>query len=170
MASLMLHMPRRSLLRVHRILLQMIRQDFVIVSNVKFASKKPSLKLPDDSERNHVWEVRHAGLLGIKYEVAVRSDIFDNTGGVKEEGGGVTPDQEGMEILRDVVDAAILGYVGHIHQAHPLNYVFVGSVIETTMYGPSRRHVCSRWHNIWLIIYLNLLSVSWWCYGIVLVT
>ena len=100
----------------------MIRQDFV-VPNVKVASKKSSLKLPDDNERNHVWEVRHAGLLGIKYEVAVRSDIFDNAGGVKEENGGVMPDQEGMEILRDVVDAAILGYVGHFCQVHPLNCV-----------------------------------------------
>lgn len=148
----------------------MIRQDFVIVPSAKFANKKPSLKLPDDNERNHVWEVRHAGLLGIKYEVAVRSDIFDNAGGVKEEDGGVMPDQEGMEILRDVVDAAILGYVGHICQVHPPNGVFVGSVTETTMCGPLQPHVCSLWHNISLITYLNPSSVSWWCYGIALVT
>ncbi len=87
----------------------MIRQDFVTASNGKATSKKPSLKTADDSERNHVWEVRHAGLLGIKYEVAVRSDIFDNAGGIKEKDGGVMPNQEGMEIFRDVVDAAILG-------------------------------------------------------------
>ncbi|KXN85489.1 putative helicase mot1 [Leucoagaricus sp. SymC.cos] len=110
MASLMLHMPRRSLLHVHQILLQMIRQDFVIVFNGETERKKSSLKKPvGDNERNHVWEVRHAGLLGLKYEVAVRSDIFDDAGGVKREDGHVAPTQEGKDILSDVVEAAILG-------------------------------------------------------------
>lgn len=110
MASLMLHMPRRSLLHVHQILLQMIRQDFVVAANNRVESKKrSSKKLKEDPERNHVWEVRHAGLLGIKYEVAVRSDIFDDEGGVKQEDGVITPSQAGKEVLGDVVEAAILG-------------------------------------------------------------
>ncbi|KAI0927991.1 hypothetical protein AcW2_004145 [Taiwanofungus camphoratus] len=97
LASLLIHMPRRSVLHVHSILLQMIRQDFPIPI-------KPSKgKLRDkDADRSHIWEVRHAGLLGIKYEVAVRSDLVsaDVTQGDPEGG---------KEVLRGVVDAAVLG-------------------------------------------------------------
>jgi len=86
-------MPRRSVLHVHSILLEMIRQDFPLPSQGKA------------NEKGHVWEVRHAGLLGIKYEVAVRNDLFET----KEERGGF--DIGGREILRGVVDAAVLGFV-----------------------------------------------------------
>ncbi|KAL4065257.1 hypothetical protein J3A83DRAFT_4375778 [Scleroderma citrinum] len=93
LASLLLHMPLRSVVHVHSILLQMIRQDFPLPS-------KPKIGKVD--ERNHVWEVRHAGLLGIKYEVAVRSDLFDAPKGEGEH-------DVGKSILKGVVDAAILG-------------------------------------------------------------
>jgi TATA-binding protein-associated factor len=73
----------------------MIRQDSVLtLQNGNSA----------DPEQSHVWEVRHAGLLGIKYEVAVRSDLFDWT--PKQEGATESP-----HVLKDVVDAAILGLV-----------------------------------------------------------
>lgn len=84
-------MPRRSMLHVHSILLQMIRQDTVL-QNGNSA----------DPEHSHVWEVRHAGLLGIKYEVAVRSDLFEWA--PKQEGATTSSD-----VLKDVVEAAILG-------------------------------------------------------------
>ena len=42
------------------------------------------------------WQVRHAGLVGVKYEVAVRPDLVDD------------PDS-GEEVLRGVLDAAISG-------------------------------------------------------------
>ncbi|KAF8636633.1 hypothetical protein AX17_003442 [Amanita inopinata Kibby_2008] len=104
LASIMIHMPRRSLLHVHDILLQMIRQDFNIPSGLWVESPVThSNKLRSGSEKAHVWEVRHAGLLGIKYEVAVRSDLFDRET-VKQEDAN-----PGMDILRDVVDAAVLG-------------------------------------------------------------
>lgn len=91
-------MPHRSLLHVHSVLLQMIRQNFVIDEDNK---------VPKDADRQHIWEVRHAGLLGIKYEVAVRSDLFDEPF-IKSEDG---PDRAGGKgILRGVVEAAILGY------------------------------------------------------------
>ncbi|KAI0247046.1 SNF2 chromatin remodeling protein [Lactifluus subvellereus] len=67
LASLLLHMPPRSVLHVHSVLLQMIRQDFTIPTGAKGPGK----------EKSHIWEVRHAGLLGIKYEVAVRSDVVE---------------------------------------------------------------------------------------------
>jgi len=95
LASLLLHMPLRSVGHVHSILLQMIRQDFPLPS-------KPKTGKMD--ERNHVWEVRHAGLLGVKYEVAVRSDLFDAP---KTEG----EHDVGKSILQGVVDAAVLGYI-----------------------------------------------------------
>ncbi|KAF8558525.1 hypothetical protein OG21DRAFT_1504270 [Imleria badia] len=93
LASLLLHMPLRSVGHVHTILLQMIRQEFTLPSTAKAGNK---------DDRNHVWEVRHAGLLGIKYEVAVRSDLFDTP---KDEESG----DAGREILTGVVDAAVLG-------------------------------------------------------------
>ncbi|KAH7890001.1 hypothetical protein F5I97DRAFT_1849278 [Phlebopus sp. FC_14] len=93
LASLLLHMPLRSVGHVHCVLLQMIRQDFV------HPSKITPGKVDD---RNHVWEVRHAGLLGIKYEVAVRSDLFDAP---KDEDAR----DAGKVILQGVVDAAVLG-------------------------------------------------------------
>jgi TATA-binding protein-associated factor len=82
-------MPRRSVSHVHAILLQMIRQDFAVTTT--------------DTEKGHVWEVRHAGLLGIKYEVAVRSDLFEGKSN-QEEGDGF--DFYGTGVLSD--DAVIL--------------------------------------------------------------
>ena len=96
-------MPRRSLHHVHSVLLQMIRQDF---------SPHPNGKLQTHKERGHIWEVRHAGLLGIKYEVAVRSDLFEDIS--LKEGALVKREDAdlgsgGQEVLRGVVEAAILG-------------------------------------------------------------
>lgn len=93
LASLLIHMPRRSMLHVHSILLQMIRQDSVLT----LQNGSP------DPEHTHVWEVRHAGLLGIKYEVAVRNDLFERTPKQEESVPSVPC------VLKDVVDAAILG-------------------------------------------------------------
>lgn len=98
LASLLLHMPLRSVGHVHSILLQMIRQEFTLPSKAKVAKK---------DDRNHVWEVRHAGLLGIKYEVAVRSDLFEAP---KDE----ESDEAGRAILTGVVDAAVLGYINFL--------------------------------------------------------
>lgn len=111
LASLLLHMPRRSVLRVHNILLEMIRQDFPITVKPTNGHSKGR-----QTEKGHVWEIRHAGLLGIKYEVAVRSDLV-TTASVPSEGSVKAEDVDmqdaqndgGREVLRDVVDAAVLG-------------------------------------------------------------
>ena len=82
----------------------MIKQDFPVV--IKAAKGKAI-----DQERSHVWEVRHAGLLGVKYEVAVRTDLFE-TESVKEEDVKKEDDdmgEGGKQVLRGVVDAAVLG-------------------------------------------------------------
>ncbi|EIW85445.1 hypothetical protein CONPUDRAFT_80033 [Coniophora puteana RWD-64-598 SS2] len=94
LASLLIHMPRRSVSHVHSNLLQMIRQDFDLT--------KDAIK----DGKGHVWQVRHAGLLGIKYEVAVRSDLF-----LPSEGD--LQSQTAKEILQGVVDAAVLGLGDH---------------------------------------------------------
>lgn len=95
-------MPRRSVLHVHGVLLQMIRQDFPVT--IKATNGKGFNK---NADKSHVWEVRHAGLLGIKYEVAVRSDLVSLD--VPEDSGMEVDD--GKEVLRGVVDAAVLGSV-----------------------------------------------------------
>ena len=56
----------------------------------------------------YAWEVRHAGLLGLKFEVAVRGDLVEGGAVV----GGDVKKEEGEskgDILKDVVDAAVLG-------------------------------------------------------------
>jgi len=78
----------------------MIRQDF---------TPHPNAKLRLDNERGHIWEVRHAGLLGIKYEVAVRSDLFDENPVKEFKQEDVDVGSDGQEVLRGVVEAAILG-------------------------------------------------------------
>jgi TATA-binding protein-associated factor len=78
----------------------MIRQDFSPNLN-----GKPQL----NNERGHIWEVRHAGLLGIKYEVAVRSDLFEENSMKESKQEDVDIGSDGQEVLRGVVEAAILG-------------------------------------------------------------
>ena len=79
----------------------MIRQDFPV-------KLKPSTSRPQGRKLDvaHVWEVRHAGLLGIKYEVAVRADLVESR---KIESPDETIIQDGREVLKGVVDAAVLG-------------------------------------------------------------
>lgn len=96
LAALLLHMPRRAILHVHSALLQMIHIDSPI-ANVKPKNGTKRGAKSNGKETSHVWEVRHAGLVGIKYEVAVRGDL------VEEEGGA--------DVLKGVLDAAVMGYV-----------------------------------------------------------
>ena len=77
---------------VHDNLLQMIRQEFSTSANGVENNAGKTRKLPA-----YAWQVRHAGLLGLKYEVAVRNDLIEN--------------EEGLDVLRGVVDAAVLGSV-----------------------------------------------------------
>ena len=92
-------MPRRSVLHVHSILLEMIRQDFT--PPIKQEKPKTGGRR---TEAGHVWEVRHAGLLGIKYEVAVRKDLVE-TPAIDATEESV---QQNKEVLRGIVDAAVL--------------------------------------------------------------
>ncbi|SPO38981.1 related to MOT1 - transcriptional accessory protein [Pseudozyma flocculosa] len=136
LACLMPHMPIVSVVSVHNVLLQMIRQDHVVAAAATagegdagpgggggsgFAAKRGS--------KGYVWEVRHAGLLGLKYEVVVKKDLLFGSrearfdGMVKKEDDDENEDvKAGMgsdaaaaapptpvNILDDVLDVAILG-------------------------------------------------------------
>ncbi|SRR5258707_15478996 len=99
-------MPRRSVFHVHKALLEMIR---VSVSNPPTqtppkpttSSRKGKASANGNVKTNGqgaeiAWQVRHAGLVGIKYEVAVRTDLFEDI-------------EYGLDILQGVLDAAVSG-------------------------------------------------------------
>jgi TATA-binding protein-associated factor len=93
-------MPKRSLYTTHEILLKMARQDFSA----------------EDAGMPYVWQVRHGGMLGLKYEVAVRRDIFVDETKQEEKAASVangsTPEKDSTkstDFLRSVVSTAILG-------------------------------------------------------------
>lgn len=75
MASLLKWMPSASVLRVHKVLLDMVSQDFLLNAQ---PDTKTSLRRLDANRgvSGYAWEVRHAGLLGLKYEVTVRKDLL----------------------------------------------------------------------------------------------
>lgn len=119
LACLLPHMPESSILLVHNVLLQMIRQDHAAEGattdfNAGFAAKR--------GKKGYVWEVRHAGLLGLKYEVVVKKDLLMSSESVKSEIADIkteVPDHKPIseetaiidtaKMLRDVVEVAILG-------------------------------------------------------------
>lgn len=92
----------------------MIRQDFSLGAVTRAL---PSTTRNDGvlRERTHVWEVRHAGLLGIKYEVAVRSDLVQMNDAKQDS------EPSNRTILKDVVDATVLGYTAFLvaHEISP---------------------------------------------------
>ena len=99
-------MPRRSVLHVHNILLQMIKQDFELDVALPDAKIVKNANGRNGRGSQYVWEVRHVGLLGIKYEVAVRTDLVEEQVVKEEDVDGLT---SGKEVLRGIVDAAVLG-------------------------------------------------------------
>jgi TATA-binding protein-associated factor len=91
---------------VHETLMGMVIQSWA--KRGKEAEGRPK------SER-FSWEVRHAGLLGLKYEVAVRPDLLAEEVRAKDEAKmeveiDEKPDLQrvGLFIMNDVVDAAII--------------------------------------------------------------
>ncbi|QRV86508.1 TBP associated factor (Mot1) [Ceratobasidium sp. AG-Ba] len=102
LAALLLHMPRRSVLHVHSILLQMIGQDAPESASPAKPSKARTKAKDKDKDKHTngvgiVWEVRHAGLLGLKYEVAVRRDLVE------------VEHDDAKDVLQGVVSAALIG-------------------------------------------------------------
>ena len=73
MGALLRYMSPKSVENVHKLLLRMIYQTDLHV-------------------QTSIWEVRHAGMLGLKYAVAVRKDLVNT-------------------LLDGTVGAVILGYI-----------------------------------------------------------
>ena len=71
LASVLVHLPARHVTEVHAVLVGMVRQDWLQ------AGSASAMSAAGGRARGYAWEVRHAGLLGLKYEVAVRADLFD---------------------------------------------------------------------------------------------
>lgn len=99
LGMLLKYLSDEAVLEVHQALLVMVRQPWAR------RGKDISGKERTEGEKFR-WEVRHAGLLGLKYEVAVRGDLLQAPARVKSEGEDVKP--ETRSLLQDVVDAAIL--------------------------------------------------------------
>jgi TATA-binding protein-associated factor len=68
LACLLQHMGIDSIAAIHTLLLRMILQDWSAVG------KNGAI------QGGYAWEVRHAGLLGLKYELAVRPDLITDEG------------------------------------------------------------------------------------------
>lgn len=100
---LLKHLEVPAVLEIHAALMAMIRQ--------------PWARRGKDTDGSHKWEkfsweIRHAGLLGMKYMVAVRPDLL---GAVKGEKDDVKPDVSlemgtagRSSFMRDIVDVACL--------------------------------------------------------------
>jgi TATA-binding protein-associated factor len=89
---------------VHGVLMEMIKQPWAV------RGKPEDAKLQRSEGEKFRWEVRHAGLLGIKYEVAVRTDLLESTvkSEAKMEVDSNVASSERSSFLYDVVGAAIL--------------------------------------------------------------
>jgi len=108
LAALLTHMPRRSVLHVHAALLQMVQLSPASSSphSTATSNEKPNGKgkgkatncATGGKTAEIAWQVRHAGLVGIKYEVAVRQDLFDDP-------------LDGKGVLKGVINAAVSGWV-----------------------------------------------------------
>lgn len=107
LAVLLPHMLPSSAVEVQRVLVDMVHQIGTVRSDA------------DADKMKYIWQVRHSGLLGLKYFVAVQGQLVRGTGAsssssaVKSEptdGEDVKPSLEtGGAVLRAVVDAALVG-------------------------------------------------------------
>lgn len=93
LASLMKWMEIGSITKAHSVLLDMIRQDFLL--DDKSPQAEISALKAKRGVKGYAWEVRHAGLLGLRYEVTVRKDVLDNA-------------DQSADILSDVTNLAII--------------------------------------------------------------
>ncbi|KAI5477115.1 hypothetical protein MNV49_006843 [Pseudohyphozyma bogoriensis] len=114
LATLLPYMPASSVAQVQKILITMVEQDGAPPSRGLDGSKGNGKGKEAEGKGKYVWQVRHSGLLGLKYLVAVKGEFLR---GVKEEADvkpkleldGDVKMEEGYVPLKAVVDAAILG-------------------------------------------------------------
>ncbi|GAA5967385.1 hypothetical protein JCM11641_000529 [Rhodosporidiobolus odoratus] len=109
LAVLLPHIPSSSAAQIQRVLVDMVQQRGTVRGET------------DGSSVKYAWQVRHSGLLGLKYFVAVQGDLIrvaseadqGGEGGVKmEDAEDVKPsvrEHSGSAMLRSIVDAALIG-------------------------------------------------------------
>lgn len=83
LATLLPFMSNASVVRVQSILIQMVDQDGSPPSQGIEAKQGNGTGKNGAAKINYVWQVRHSGLLGLKYLVAVKGDLL--RGNVSEE-------------------------------------------------------------------------------------
>ena len=124
LATLLPFMPKESVLAVQSILVAMIDQDGAPPSKGLDDKYSGAVAAAQGNDRTaYVWQVRHSGLLGLKYLVAVKGDLYRSAATqslmedvlmkaeedikpvIKKE--ETSPQTPGM--LKAVVDAALLG-------------------------------------------------------------
>ncbi|PWN31835.1 uncharacterized protein FA14DRAFT_93569 [Meira miltonrushii] len=120
LASLMKWMEIGSITKAHSVLLEMIRQDFLL--DGKSSQAESSALKAKRGVKGYAWEVRHAGLLGLRYEVTVRKDVLQS--------GGILEDVTKLAIIclrdddddvRSVAAATLLPIVDQIVERMPGN-------------------------------------------------
>lgn len=95
---LLKYLDREDVAAVHGSLVEMVRQSWA-------KRRKEAASLSRGEKFS--WEVRHAGLLGLKYEVAVRRDLLSEQWKGEEDVKPGMGDQRST-MLQDVVDSAVL--------------------------------------------------------------
>jgi TATA-binding protein-associated factor len=129
LATLLPFMSTRSIISVHRILIGMIQQEGAppsrgldqpsITSESKSASKSTSRNksiVATTSTIKYFWQVRHSGLLGLKYLVAVKGDLIKASNETVDlNGDAMMTVTDTSNLLKGVVDAALLGLVSSFH-------------------------------------------------------
>lgn len=108
-------MSSNSIVEIKKILVEMIEQEgsepMKGLDDFSIAKGKERI---ENGTGKYVWQVRHAGLLGLKYLVAVRNDLLRSGEAkevvVKEEDGDIKMKTfSELDLLRDVVNASLLG-------------------------------------------------------------
>lgn len=125
LATLLPFMSTRSIISVHRVLIGMIQQEGAPPSrgldqpSIKSASKSNSRNksiVATTSTIKYFWQVRHSGLLGLKYLVAVKGDLIKASNEtVQPNGDALMTVTDTSNLLKGVVDAALLGLVSSFH-------------------------------------------------------
>ncbi|KAL9933818.1 hypothetical protein V8E36_007476 [Tilletia maclaganii] len=123
-------MPLGSVQAVHRALVQMIRQEGDPTHRPQGSSKRS--RKPEAvtfrrkrGDPGYAWEVRHAGFLGLKYEVSARLDLLFDVD-PRLEGGAARVKRE--EDVGEGVPSSLLG-----HRTKPNAYFF--EVVELAVLG-----------------------------------
>lgn len=93
LGSMMKWMEIGSIMKAHRVLLEMIRQDFLLDEDASQIGSN-ALKAKR-GVKGYAWEVRHAGLLGLRYEVTIRKDVLEKN----NQSGGILEDVTRLAII-----------------------------------------------------------------------